>query len=474
MAAIVIEIPDELKGLVVPIRALVEAVERVRTRTGGGRALDYGEIEQTMAEKTAAVERASHRVVLQALDVDRPRVHVGRETYARVGRGPSTYYTLAGSVEVTRSLYRKEGERNGKVVDPVSLRTGALEGGWLPQTARAMAHLGQQGTSREAEASARQTGRLPYSRCSFERVPHAVGELYVAARADIEDALIDAYDVPAEARAVSVSLDRANIPMEEPRKRPVGRPRKDAPKRPITRVFRQAYAATVTLHDEEGNALHTIRHGRMPQAELSALCEGLGNDVLALLDQRPDLKVMLLHDGAHELWNVPAQILNEKSLGTKVSELVDFWHVIEKLGRAAVVLHGDAAAKGVVARWKLRLLNSSPAASEILQELLGAGRRYVRVGKTKPVHEAITYLENHAERMNYACARKQGLPIGSGNVEASCKSLFGLRFKRPGSRWKEKTGEHIVHLRALALSDRWDQALDLAFQPLRRSVKRAA
>jgi len=298
--------------------------------------------------------------------------------------------------------------------------------------------------------------------------------VYVGRRADIEDALIEAYEVPAEAHAVSVSIDRISIPMEEPRPRPAGRPRKSAPKRPISRVFRQAYAATVTVHNDDGEALHTVRHGRMPPASLESLCECLGNDVLAILDKRADLKVMLLHDGAQELWNAPAKILSEETLGTKVHALVDFWHLIEKLGRAAVVLHGAVAAKSTIARWKIRLLNSSAAHAEILEELLRAGRRHVRVGESQPVHEAITYLENNADRMNYASARRQGLPIGSGNVEATCKTLFTQRFKRPGARWKEKTGDHIVHLRALALSDRWDSAIALAFQPLRRSVKKAA
>jgi hypothetical protein len=43
--------------------------------------------------------------------------------------------------------------------------------------------------------------------------------------------------------------------------------------------------------------------------------------------------------------------------------------------------------------------------------------------------------------------------------------------KRCGSRWHNNTGNHILHLRALALSDRWNAAFDKLYAKQRTSVR---
>lgn len=476
----VIEVPEELEEVWESMVENFTSLQRTLGRLGGGKAVDYAEVERVVSEESGKTDRAAHRAILQSLDIDVPAVVIGGVRYNRVGRCEGQYHTLVGSVSIERSLYRRSGTRGGKpeakVVDAVSLRAGVVGDGWLPHTARVMAHEVQKGTSREAEATAREYGRVPYSRSSFERVAHLTAALAVASHQDIEDALIDAYEVPEKAFCVSVSLDRVSVPMEEPRPRAVGRPRKDAPKRPVARNFRMAYCATVTLADDNGEALHTIRYGAMPEGDVLGMQKRLVADVATLVSKQPDLKIQLLCDGAPEMWNLLEQGFTSDRFGKDIHRLVDMHHLLEKLAPAARVLDGTTVAKAKLSSWKLALLNRRSAAKDILGELIASGLDE-GVGDKHPVHAAITYLQTHSEnadRMNYSRARRLGLPLGSGNVEATCKSLFEIRLKRCGSRWKNDTGQHIVQLRALALSDRWGPAIQLTLRPLRMAVRLAS
>jgi hypothetical protein len=473
----VVEFPKELNGMVAAVQAMIATVatQVERGRTGGP--VDYATFQRQMIERLGEVERRADEAALTSLDVDLPQVLINRVLHTRVVRSETDFMGLAGAARVTRSLYRPVGQRNAPTVDPVALRAGALLGEWLPATAREMAFEVQQRTSREAEASGQRLGRLPYSHASFERVAHAVGEMYVGQHETIEHALIEAFEVPKRAHNVSVSLDRVSVPIEEPRPRPAGRPTKKAAKRPITRAFRMAYCGTVTLHDHDGEAIHTLRYGTMPEGDPETLCMGMSDDVAVILAQRPDLKIVLLCDGAKEMWNrLDAQFTTEPFDTRKyiVRRLIDFWHAVEKLASAAKAIAGDGQAKPLLARWKILLRNASSARTTILDELIASGKEYVRVGEDEPVHEAITYLTHNADRMDYATARRLNLPIGSGSVEATCKSLVNIRMKRAGSRWKTRTGEHIIQLRALALSDRWDPAMDLVFKRPRVVIRALA
>jgi hypothetical protein len=468
------EMPEALKGVGEAVKAMIRQVAASWRSTRGGRAVDYAVIERQVAAGAAAIERASHQAVLQGLDIDRPHVVIEGKEYRRVGRYEADYYTLAGPVRIVRTLYRECGQRNVKTVNAVSLRCGAVGEGGLPATAQAMAHQLQQGTSREAESTAQILGRLPYARSSFESIGQAVGRQYTAVRVDLEESLIEEYTVPADVASISVALDRVSVPMEEAGAVAEREPQPGGRLRKVWRQFRMAYCATLTLHDRKGEAVHTIRYGRMPHGNIEELCRTLTHDVCVLLRKQPGLNVILLADGAADLWKLLTEHLNAETLGVPVRQLVDLWHLLEKLGSAARLLYGETHGSAVLHGWRLRLLNRPSSVTEILQELHASGKEDLAVGTSRPIHEAITYLENHQARMNYAAARRRGLPVGSGNVEATCKSLVAVRMKRPGARWKEATGEHLLNLRALALSDRWESAMTLTLRPLRKAIRLAA
>jgi hypothetical protein len=474
--AIVIRIPETFKPLADAMQSLLAEVERQTGELDRGLgAVDYADLERRVAAGAAAIEAGAHHALLSALAIEEREVLIDGVPHGRALRAETRYRTLAGkTAPLQRWLYRERGVRNGPTVDPIAVRAGVVADTWLPETACAMAYAVQQTTSREAEAQAARQHRLPYSRSSFEKVAHAVGELVVEQRVQLEATLIGQLAVPEEASSVSVSIDRVHVPMEEPKPRPAGRPKKGAPKRPVDRVWRQAYCGTLTLHDGEGRGLHTIRYARMPSGDPREMATRMATDVSCILRQRPELRVVALADGAPEMWNLLEGALVPELLGERdVTSLLDFWHVTEKLGAAAQLIDPQDGGKGLLSRWKMMLLNQWSAALRIARDLRASGKANVQVGDDRPVHNAITYLENNATRMRYRAAREAGLPIGSGIVEASCKTLVAVRMKRAGSRWKNETGDHILQLRALALSDRWQDAMTFTLRPLRRELRAA-
>lgn len=461
------DLSPEIKLLFSHFNNLCKTFQQARARClSHNGSLNYAVIEREIAEAIRQIECAVHAHLLSALNIDAERLVIGGILHRRVMNQEGDYHCQAGDLKVNRTLYRPLHDEFAKTVDPVSLRSGCVGKGWLPATATALAFCLQQNPSRDCEKLATQMGRLPYSRSSFEDVSHLVAKQLIDAQEVVYEKLIEEYVVPKEATSVSVSLDRVSLPMEEPRPKPVGRPRADAPKRPISRVYRMAYCATITLHNNKGKALHTIRYGKMPQQDAEGLCEGLVGDVRVLLKKAPNLAVSLLCDGAEEMWRLLEGAFSTYAPEIHTSSLVDYWHMIEKLAPAANLMVERSKVESKLSKWKTMLLGKWWSANKILKELCKSGKELVKVGGSAPVHEAITYLKHHESRTNYAKVYEEGLPIGSGNVEATCKSLIEVRMKRGGMRWKEESGQEIIELRALALSSRWDRGLQLALAPL--------
>jgi len=66
------------------------------------------------------------------------------------------------------------------------------------------------------------------------------------------------------------------------------------------------------------------------------------------------------------------------------------------------------------------------------------------------------YFEKNKERMRYEDFRKQGLFVGSGVVEAGCRTVIGQRLKQSGMHWTVNGAKNIIALRCCILSGRWE------------------
>ena len=73
--------------------------------------------------------------------------------------------------------------------------------------------------------------------------------------------------------------------------------------------------------------------------------------------------------------------------------------------------------------------------------------------------------------MLYAQAQAQNLPIGSGVVEAACKTLATERMKRSGMRWRQAGGQAILTFRALHQSERFARGWKLLSSTYQRTVE---
>ena len=140
-------------------------------------------------------------------------------------------------------------------------------------------------------------------------------------------------------------------------------------------------------------------------------------------------------------------------------KIVDFHHAVEHLALASDALFGKGtdAAKTWTARYRHTLLEHDDGARRVIRALDRAAAQH-RLSKAarSEVAQQRQFFVNNGVRMTYATFRARGLPIGSGPVEAAGKTLVKIRLCRSGMRWTRTGGQHILSLRTLIKSDRWN------------------
>ncbi len=355
----------------------------------------------------------------------------------RKGRQSLRVEGIFGSFLLQRDYYYHAGKKQGHYPADAAL---GLEGACTPALTKLICLEGaDQSSYQQAQNHLRDTGGIQVDARQIQRVVQRVGG---DAQAWQEH---PAQPGSCDASVFYVSADATGVPMRK--EELVGRAGKQADG---TAKTRSAYLGCVfTQHktDEKGRPVRDY--------ESTTYVSNLGplEDFGSLLRQeaiRRGLaqaqKVVLLIDGAPGLENMGH--LNFRD----AIQIVDFYHGAEHASKVVEALLGSKAHPEYKARrrrWVRRLLGNG--VENLIEET-----RQECAGKlqAQAVEDELDYFVKNVERMKYRTFRRQGFFIGSGVIEAGCKTVIGSRCKQSGMFWGEAGAENILALRCIHSSRR--------------------
>ena len=163
--------------------------------------------------------------------------------------------------------------------------------------------------------------------------------------------------------------------------------------------------------------------------------------------------VIFLGDGAAWIWE------NARLFFPTAIQILDFYHAVEHLGALARAIFGD----GDFAAAKQRDWASTLKRSDMHDILSQAARLLeahpdIPAQRIEDAQREIAYFTTHIQRTRYGYFRQQGYFIGSGVIEAGCKTVIGRRLKQSGMFWSQAGAENILQLRCLIKSPQFESA----------------
>jgi len=363
----------------------------------------------------------------------------------RKGRETISVQGIFGSFQLARDYYYHEGKKQGH--SPVDAALG-LEVGYTPALAKLVCLEGaDEPTYLKAERHLAQTGGIAVSARQIQRVVQRVGG---SAQVWQER---QAQPGPGDAPILYVSADGTGVPMvpEELKER-------RGKQADGTAKTRQVYLGCVfTQHrtDEQGHPVRDYESTTYvssfqsieafgPLLRQEAIRRGMGSAG----------KVVVLIDGAAGLENMGRLCFKD------CLQIVDFFHAMEHAAQVLDALIGKTHPdyKKRLRRWAKRLLKDK------VQSLIKEARQQCAgQPQAEAVEQALGYFVRNVSRMQYGTFRAAGYFIGSGVVEAGCKTVIGGRCKQSGMFWSESGAENILALRCLhssrRLEDFWQYRL---------------
>jgi len=353
------------------------------------------------------------------------------------GRVSTRVDGMFGSFVLQRAYYYHEGKQQGYYPADAAL---GLECGHTPALARLICLEGADETSyQKAEQHLEETGGIHVSARQIQRMVQRVGA--AAQQWQQREAHPGGSAVP----IMYVSADGTGVPMRKAEL--VGRAGKQADGSAKTRMAYLGCVFTQHRTDEEGHPVRDYESTTYvssfspieefgPCLRQEAIRRGLGSAH----------QVVLLIDGAEGLANMGRLCF------PGITQIVDFYHALEHAGRVLLALLGSKEHpeyKRRLAHWSKRLLKDK------VQQLITQTRSEC-AGKAQAaaVEKELGYFANNIDRMQYGTFRAKSFFIGSGVIEAGCKTVIGSRCKQSGMFWGKPGAENVLALRCIHASRR--------------------
>lgn len=437
--------------------------------------LDCLALEKTIMTTVLDLGLSMMREVFRRADEQAPEVVVHGSLWGNRLVSKGTYTTKFGVLTLERSGYQRSGR--GRVLFPLDLRLGIVEGRYTPGMARVMAQTIALMPAEDGEGYLEELGLGRVSKSTLHRIPQDMAAVYERDRVAIEGVIRGESRVPAGAHTVQVGMDGVMVPMEGEDTKPRGRktttpqpprherhhgttmtsPADDDGKKGV--AYHEASVGTLSFFDAEGEHLSTVYTARMPEYRKETLSATLEAELTAVVQDCPTIQVALASDGAVTHWEHLEGMQQRLPEGVCSRQLLDFCHGAKYLFDAAKLVEPDEGkAMATAEAWRGALRHRLDGPEIVLRAL-----RYQRDAcESKDTREALdTIIDFFAEhkrqgRLAYKAAANDAFPIGTGTTEAAAKTVVNIRMKRAGARYTPHGGQTILCFRTALLSGRFD------------------
>lgn len=445
-----------LESLESRVRAEVEKVMKTPA--------SFGDFETRLHASFMAAEREVLSKTMTELDEAASVVEVDGVRHVRASTSPGRYMTAAGEVEVVRTLFRDRSDPYSRAVPALDVKLGIIEGFWTPEAARLAGWVVSQMTPQSAEQLFARTGNMAPSKSSLDRLPKLLSEAWES-DAGLERTLAEAVKVPDGAVTLAVSIDGVLAPMEGTK--PVEKRAATAARGRIAKGpagYRELGCAALSFCDAKGDMIAAIRIGKSPEPHKAGLKTLVKMYIAQIFATRTrPLTVVSVADAGGDNFSFVREMF------PKAPEILDFFHAAEHLNSALADVFGDGTleTRERFAAYRWKLLEDPDGVEKVIGSLRQLARQHPTKKKLK---QELAYFRRNKARMTYFAWKQQGLPIGSGVVEAACKTLVSQRLKLSGMRWSDQGAQAILRLRGWQQSDLFDDAWALLAATFRREV----